>query len=150
MVDNTYIPKYFELYELLPPELYIGDLYTSEIARQRAFASYFDTKLLITIDKVRDIIGKPLICNTWFQDGNRRYCGFRTENCSVGARLSAHKEGKAADLICRDYSAEQMRQIIFEHKDLLPYPIRIEDKVSWLHIDTREFKGKDKIYLFNA
>ena len=72
MADNTYIPKYFELYELLPPELYVGDLYTSEIARQRAFASYFDTKLLITIDKVRDIIGKPLICNTWFQDGNRR------------------------------------------------------------------------------
>ena len=93
MADNTYIPKYFELYELLPPELYVGDLYTSEIARQRAFASYFDIKLLITIDKVRDIIGKPLICNTWFQDGNRRYCGFRTENCSVGARLSAHKEG---------------------------------------------------------
>ena len=61
MADNTYIPKYFELYELLPPELYVGDLYTSEIARQRAFASYFDTKLLITIDKVRDIIGKPLI-----------------------------------------------------------------------------------------
>lgn len=145
-----YIPKYFELYELLPPQLYTGEMYLNEYARERAFASYFDEKLLITLDVVREIIGKPLICNTWFQDGNRVASGLRTENCAVGAKGSMHKQGKAADLICRDYTAEQMRQIIDENKDRLPYPIRIEKGVSWLHIDTKPFKGKDKIYYFSV
>ena len=137
-MERTYIPKWFELYELMPPELYTYDMMVSEDARERAFATFFDRKLLETIDVVREIIGLPLICNTWFQDGNRKNCGFRTMQCEVGAAQSQHKLGKAVDLICHKMSAEEMRQKIEANKDKLPYQIRIESGTSWLHIDTKE------------
>lgn len=137
-MENRYIPKYFQLYELLPPELYTYDMMVSEEARERGFANYFDERLLITIDVVREIIGLPLICNTWFQDGNRKNCGFRSLQCSVGVAQSQHKLGKAVDLICHKMSAEEMRQKIEANKDKLPYQIRIELGVNWLHIDVKE------------
>lgn len=151
-MEQSYIPKYFQLYELMPPELYTYDMMVSEAARERAFAQYFDEKLLITIDIIRgEIIKAPLICNTWFQDGNRSNCGLRSEGCTVGALKSQHKLGKAVDLICNKYTAEQMRQMIKENEHLLPYPVRIEDGVNWLHVDTKDmdYKGK-KIYWFKG
>ena len=137
-MEKRYIPKYFQLYELLPPELYTYDMMVSEEARERGFANYFDERLLITIDVVREIIGLPLICNTWFQDGNRKNCGFRSLQCSVGVAQSQHKLGKAVDLICHKMSTEEMRQKIEANKDKLPYQIRIELGVNWLHIDVKE------------
>lgn len=136
-MEKVYIPKWFQLYELLPPECYTYDMMVSEEARERAFATYFDPKLLETIDVVREIIGLPLICNTWFQDGNRKNCGYRTVQCSVGVAQSQHKLGKAVDLICHKMSAEEMRQKIEANKDKLPYQIRIEKVVNWLHIDVK-------------
>ena len=138
MGREIYKPRYFELYELMPPELYTYDMMVSEEARERAFASFFDEKLLITIDIVREIIGLPLICNTWFQGGNRKNSGFRAQTCPEGAEDSQHKLGKAVDFICHKMSAEEMRQKIEANKDKLPYNIRIEKDVNWLHIDTKE------------
>lgn len=154
-MEKIYIPKYFELYELLPPELYTYDMMTSEVARERAFANYFDRKLLETIDIIRGkIIKAPLICNTWFQDGNRVASGYRSSKCPVGVAKSQHKEGKAVDLVCNKYTAEQMRQMIKENEHLLPYPIRIEEGVSWLHIDTKDRtsgpRSNEKIYFFKG
>lgn len=155
MENKVYIPKYFELYELLPPELYTYDMMVSEQARERAFATYFDPKLLVTIDIVRGkIVKAQLICNTWFHDGNRVASGYRSKTCSVGVAQSQHKLGKAVDLICYKYSAEQMRQMIFENQHLLPYPIRVEADVNWLHIDTKEHSrgphSNEKIYFFKG
>ncbi len=151
MKEQRYIPKYFEPYELIPPELYTYDMMVSEEARQRAY-EMIDERLLIIIDIIRgEIIKAPLICNTWYQDGNRKYSGLRTENCKVGVRESQHKLGKAVDLICSKYTAYQMRQMILDNQHLLPYPIRMEDNVSWLHIDVKDmdYKGQ-KIYLFKG
>lgn len=152
-----YKPKYFELYELMPPELYTYDMMVSEEARERAFANYFDEKLLVTIDIIRgEIIKAPLICNTWYQDGNRKYSGLRPTNCTVGAEMSQHKLGKAVDLVSNKYTAEEMRQMIKDNEHLLPYPIRIEDgeAITWLHIDTKErTRGQhcnEKIYWFKG
>ena len=151
---RTYKPKWFELHELLPPEVYTYDMMVSEDARERAFATFFDRKLLETIDVIRDIIGLPLICNTWFIDGNRKNCGFRTQQCSVGVAQSQHKLGKAVDLVCAKMSAEDMRQKIEANKDKLPYPIRIEAGCEWLHCDTKEITSNkyknEKIVYFNG
>ena len=149
--DNRgYRPKWFELYELLPPEVYTYQDLVSDKDQQPGW-SYLDERLLITLDIVRDIIGKPLICNTWCQNGSRMNAGYRTIGCSVGAKKSMHKEGKAADLLCRDYTAEEMRQIIIANQDKLPYPIRMEADVTWLHIDVKDmdYKGR-KIYIFKG
>lgn len=148
-MSEGYRPKYFELYELLPPELFTYD----DMQRPKELQSgwmHFSSELLETIDIVRDIIGKPLICNTWYQNGNRRWSGFRPQYCEIGAAKSLHKEGKAVDIICSSYTAEEMRKIIKDNKDKLPYKIRIEDGVSWLHIDVKERKDNAKIYFFKA
>jgi hypothetical protein len=151
MDEFRYIPKYFELYELLSPYGYKEEYYKSKEARERGF-SLMDEKLLVTIDVIRgEIVKEPLICNTWYMDGNRKFCGYRELNCTVGSENSQHKLGKAVDLVCYKYTAEEMRQMIIEKQDLLPYPIRIEKDVNWLHIDTKDmnYKGK-KIYLFKG
>lgn len=148
--NERYIPKWLELYELLPPEEYTLADYENPKENQPGWYK-LDERLLITIDVIRDIIGEPLICNTWFQDGSRRYSGLRSRNCKIGAFMSMHKEGKAADLICRKYTGEQMRQMIVENQDKLPFPIRIESNVEWLHFDLKDmdYKGK-KIYFFKG
>lgn len=148
-MNEGYRPKYFELYELLPPELYTYTDMTLPKEQQSGW-NYFDVVLLETIDVIREIIGKPLICNTWYQNGNRRWSGFRPSYCEIGAKNSLHKEGKAVDLICASYTAAEMRKIIKDNKDRLPYKIRIEDGVSWLHVDVKERKDKVKIYFFKA
>ena len=151
-MEKRYKPKYFAVHELLPPKLYTADMYSSEEARERGYL-YFDEKLLITIDVIREIIGKPLICNTWYMDGNRQNSGFREQNCPIGSRTSQHKLGKAVDLVCHYYTGEEMRQMIIANQDKLPFPIRMEtgEEISWLHIDTKDmdYKGK-KIYLFKG
>ena len=150
-MENRYYPRWFELYELLPPEVFSWeDMVAKEKHLQKGW-SLLDNKLLETIDVVRDIIGLPLICNTWFQNGERRNSGYRSAGCTVGAAKSQHKLGKAVDLICSKMSAEDMRRKIIQHQDKLPYPIRMEDDVNWLHIDVKEqdYKG-NKIYLFKG
>lgn len=150
-MENRYYPQYFEIYELIPREVFrLEDMRNKDKHMQPGW-SYLDERLLITIDAIREIIGKPLICNTWFQDGNRENCGYRTSGCTIGALKSQHKLGRAVDLICPYMSAEEMRQKIKKDEDKLPFPIRIEDGVSWLHVDVKEmdYKGK-KIYFFKA
>lgn len=90
----------------------------------------FDPKALETLEAIREILDVPLICNDWKSGGTRDDCGYRDKLCTVGASNSAHKEGKAYDLISSKMSAQEMRDIIITNQDKLPYNIRIEDGVS--------------------
>ena len=148
---EIYKPKYFKPYELLPPEVYTYKMYNDEEEAYRVLNELMSYKLLVTMDVVRDIVGVPLIVNTWFQGGNRKYSGLRPKNCSVGVEKSTHKAGEGVDSISNKKTAEQMRNDIEANKDKLPYPIRIEKDVTWLHIDTKdiEYNGK-KIYYFKG
>jgi hypothetical protein len=103
---------------------------------------------LETLEAIREILNVPLICNNWADGGSRDDCGYRDKLCTIGASKSAHKEGKAFDLISTKMSAQEMRDLIVTNQDKLPYNIRIEDEVSWLHFDVRD-KGV-KVYLFKA
>lgn len=134
-----YKPKYFKLYELLPPEIYKNEYEGWKL---------LDERLLETIDVVREIINKPLICNTWYQGGDRVASGFRSANCKVGAEMSQHRLGRAVDLVCAYMSASEMRDMIKEHQEKLPYKVRIEDGVTWLHIDVKNRNDVNKIQLF--
>lgn len=106
----------------------------------------FDPKALETLETIREILNVPLICNNWAEGGSRDDCGYRDLLCTIGASKSAHKEGKAFDLISTKMSASEMRARIIANQERLPYNIRIEDEVSWLHFDVRD-KGV-KVYLF--
>ena len=135
----------FALYELLPKELYVDE---------ETGWDMFDEKLLKTIDAVRDILGIGLTCNNWKFGGKRNYCGARTKDSDVymyGSYHSVRPDRKvmATDLISPKMTAAKMRQVLVENSSKLPYPVRIEAGVSWLHIDTASVVGY-KIYFFNA
>ena len=109
----------------------------------------FDPKALETLEAIREILNVPLICNNWKSGGTRGDCGYRDLKCKIGASKSAHKEGKAFDLVSSKMNAATMRQRIVENQDKLPHNIRMEAGVTWLHIDIRNTSG-EKIQVFKA
>jgi hypothetical protein len=133
--------KWFKLYELLPPEIYCDEDHGWDMLCDR---------LKQTIDYCRELFNAPLVINDWKNKGHRQNCGFRTKTCAVGAKFSAHKQGMAADIICSRLSAAQMRKILHDNADKLPFKVRLEANVSWLHIDVRTDGQTEKIKEFKA
>lgn len=137
--------KYFKLYELLPKSLYKDEEQGWEL---------IDERLLRTIDVVREIVGKPLYVNTWKNGGNRNYSCVRTQDCKEYNYGSYHtlrddRKVMACDMVCNAMNADEIRRLIKENVDKLPYPIRLELNVSWVHVDVAEKKGY-KVYEFHA
>ena len=133
--------KHFDTEELVSKQVFdlLGD----------SAIKLFDPKALETLEIIRELVKVPLICNNWLTGGDRDDCGYRDLQCTIGASKSAHKEGKAFDLVSSFMTAEEMRQLIIDNKDLFPYPIRLEKDVNWLHFDIRN-TSDEHIYLFNA
>lgn len=115
------LTKYFKKEELLP------DGFDDE--------TVLDAKLLILIDQVRELLGVPCTINA----NGRQYCGWRPENCTIGAPHSQHKLGRAADLHPIGMTAEDGRQLIRKAvaAGMLPLLGAVEEDVNWIHIDTR-------------
>jgi hypothetical protein len=63
--------------------------------------------------------------------------GLRPENASWGAKLSAHKEGKAVDFIDRDSSlkAKCTPVLLKKHGLRMEHP---DEAPTWCHLDTRQ------------
>jgi uncharacterized protein YcbK (DUF882 family) len=67
-----------------------------------------------------------------------------------GVYLSSHILGKAGDFSVKGMTAQEARSRIRNMAGLLPYPLRMEGGVSWLHIDTLPQYGvTDKVYEFS-
>jgi hypothetical protein len=143
--------KYFGPKELVPPEIaqqYIG--------REDEIYGLFDENLLKTIDLVREWSKVGLTINNWSWGGARRNSGLRSQNSSVGAPKSAHKIGKAVDIVSPKITTKQLWELIDKNQSLLPTKIRIEKTsggkpITWLHIDTNAASTQNvKVYYFNA
>ena len=61
--------------------------------------------------------------------------------------MSAHCTGEAFDITVQGMTAEEARNIIDLSRNRLPYPIRLEQDVSWLHVDAYD-DGKGKIITY--
>jgi len=138
---NVYVPRHFSIKEFVHPDIYS---YFGEKSIQ-----FMDTRILYTADQLRDLFG-PITCNSWSWGENRKFSGLRPFDSKIGAKYSAHKYGKALDLIFRNNTAEEVRQYIKKYPRLesFKYITRIESKVSWLHIDTFT-TNKEGILFFN-
>ena len=136
------VKKYFTIQELVCPHVY----------KQFGEDSwkFLSTELLHTIYMVRHVILKvPMYIN----GGNYSQRGLRCNLCSlVKAKtkpyLSAHVTGNGIDFTCKEYTAEQIRQKIKENYDVLPYNIRLEENVSWCHIDVYDEGNNKRINTF--
>jgi hypothetical protein len=143
-----YKPKHFSIDELTCEHIYdaFGDT---------AF-SFFDPRLLITMDILREAIKKPIYVNSWQVHGEFSQRGFRCIQCDLVKKaiaenkiyVSAHMEGQACDFDIPGMTAEQVRQWIIFSENILPYNIRLESAVGWVHLDVRD--GGKKVTLFNS
>jgi hypothetical protein len=121
-----YLPKYFKIQELVSPDVYA--------ARGQLAWEMLDTNMLITLDQLHEHYGVMTI-NNWLWGGSRHWSGLRTPECPEGAKYSQHRYGRAADILFKTVTAEQVRQDIISGK--FPLITSIETGTSWLHFDTR-------------
>lgn len=110
---------------------------------------FLDTAWLHTLLVLRrDILQTGMICN----NSSMHQRGLRCNMCNLVSTknkvyLSAHVLGKAGDFTVTGMTADEARKKITDNADKLPYPIRMEEGVSWLHVDVLPV-SEDKITLF--
>jgi hypothetical protein len=142
-----YEPIYFELHELVCQHVFNKYGETAW--------SFLDPRLLKTLDVIRERIGKVITVNTWKKGGQFDERGFRCIQCELVQNaidekrlyVSPHMTGQAVDFDVQGLVAEEVRQWLISNKAILPFGIRMEKGVSWVHLDVRE--GKEKVVLFN-
>jgi len=140
---SGYRPKHFALHELLPK-------YEFSTLPKVTGWGLFDPRLLWTTDRLRERFGAAYI-NNWKWGGNSQFRGLRPFDCPVGAQFSAHKFGRAVDMTFKNATAKEIRTHILANPQDEAYQhiTCIEMKVSWLHIDTRNYNTENgvlKIY----
>lgn len=142
--------KHFKIQELVCPEVY-------KKYGERAWM-FIDPELIETLDIIREkILDKPMIVNNWVSGGGYTQRGLRCNICQLvrdktkngKLYLSAHNFGKAIDATIEGMTAEEARRLIIKNQILLPCPIRLEDGVSWLHLDVYD-ADKGKVHLFKV
>lgn len=138
-----YRPIYFGIKELVSKNIY-------EKYGDQAWI-FFDPKILITADQIRQYFNVPMIVNNWATGGSRQYSGYREIDCNIGKENSQHRQGRALDIIC-SLSAKFMRKKILENSILFPFLKCMENSVdgkgiSWLHIDCRNIDTKQPLLL---
>lgn len=117
---------------------------------------FLDTDFLHALLVIRrDILQVPMTCNVGqsTQRGLRCNCCQQVYSKSIIGQnyLSSHIFGKAGDFTPKGMTAAQARALIKKNADLLPCNIRLEDKVTWLHMDVLPQYGiKEKVYFFSA
>ena len=123
--------EHFKIYELVPPKTYtkFGD---------KAWW-FIDPNLIRVIDALREEFGSATI-NSYKWGGDRQWSGLRTSGSPWYSPYSQHSFGRAADILFKDYAAEEVRQAITANPEkwLAICPsITLEEDVSWVHIDVR-------------
>lgn len=130
------LKKFFIVQELVCPHTYRK---FGELSWQ-----FFDTEFLYTLLVVRrDILNVPVYANNWDSGGSFSQRGFRCNVCQIPREktesgkvyLSAHCNGAGVDFDAKGMTAEQVRNKIAANSHLLPYPIRLEKAVNWVHLD---------------
>ena len=138
--------KYFKPYEVVSKTVYT--IYRDESIK------FMDNRLLETLDVIREILGVPLVINDWYWGGKNQQRGLRENTCQIVKSkgntlyLSSHCFGRAFDAVSAKMSAENMRKKIVDNAYKLPYPIRMESNVTWLHVDLNMLSNAPKITFF--
>jgi hypothetical protein len=137
--------KFFQIRELVCPHTHSK---WGERSWQFLDTAYLHNLLVIR----RDILKVPMVCN----HGAQLQRGLRCNRCGLVAQkdavyLSSHVLGKAGDFTVQGMTAQEARSRIRNSANLLPYPLRMEGGVTWLHIDVLpQFGINEKIYEFTA
>lgn len=135
--------------------------HTYEAFGERAWM-FLDSEYLETLLVVRrDILKTAMFCNNYNKAGSPRNFTQRGLRCNICALVSdktkagriyltAHGQGKAGDFDCKGLTAVQARHLIEDNAAVLPHPIRMEEGVTWLHIDTYDDGSGKKVSYFSV
>ena len=114
---------------------------------------FLDTAYLHNLLVIRrDILQTPMICN----HGTQTQRGLRCNRCEMvqqksSVYLSSHMLGKAGDFTVKGMTAEEARARIRSNAGMLPYPLRMEAGVNWLHFDVlTQYNVSQKVYEFKG
>ena len=133
------IGKNFKIQEFVDPSTY---------AKHGDKSIWFiDQSLLRIVQQLRDEFG-PITINNWHEGGDRKWSGLRTSKSPWYKTYSQHSFGRAADLIFRETTADDVSKVLLtrEHDWKRMGLGGIELGKSWLHIDTRNSKELIKFY----
>lgn len=130
---------FFSTKELVCPHIYARFSESS--------LDFLDTRLLETLLWIRTNIGKPIFINR----GAATQRGMRCNMCEMVkskkyAYLSSHVLGMGIDFDVKDMDADDVRAWLKANKDNLPYNIRLEENVSWVHLDVRNETAEKIVY----
>lgn len=142
------IKAYFDIKELVCKHVY-------DKFGERAWI-FFDDRLLETLFVIRDVIGKPIYVNNWSVGGNLTQRGLRCNVCALVAEktrlekvyMSAHFQGIGVDFEVQGMSAQMVRDWIVKNQTILPYPVRLEKDVTWVHLDLRNDGREGRVVFF--
>ncbi len=143
------LKKYFDIRELVCPHTF------------KRFGNnswqFLDTEILHVLLVLRqDILKTPLTINDYHRGDSHTQRGLRCNLCQLvkdktaqgEIYLSAHVNGAGLDLIAKGITAEQTRKKIESFKSLLPYPVRLEKNVNWVHIDIYDYCNQNQVNYF--
>lgn len=99
-----------------------------------------------------------MVCNNWSGGGPYSQRGLRCNICQIPKDktkagriyLSAHCAGAGFDFTVMGMSAADARKLIEQNGDKLPYAVRMEADVSWLHIDCYDNGTGHKVNYFKG
>lgn len=122
--------------------------------------TFFDQKILLTLDNIRDFFGKPMTVNNWAYGGSLSQRGFRcnmdqiVKDKTEDGRMycSQHCLGRAFDFNIKGMDCDDVRRDILNNQDLFPHITRMEHRDNsrtWVHIDIANI-ACDSIYVFKA
>lgn len=140
------IKRYFTIKELVCP-------HTAQRFGETAW-QFLDTELLETMLVIRKNLGKAVLVN----NGGSTQRGLRCNICQIPKDktmrnqiyLSSHVNGAGLDFSVSGMTAQQVRDWIASNERLLPYPIRLEKDVTWVHLDVYDVGNGRKINYFKA
>jgi len=125
--------KYFKIVDMVCPHIYVK-------MGEWAWV-YVDPRLQAVMVWVRESLARPIYVNRFARHLTQR--GVRCNLCSVvhektdkcECYLSPHLFGAACDFDVKGMTAWEVRDWIWQHQEDLPYPVRLESGVSWVHLD---------------
>lgn len=145
------VRKYFNIQELVCPHTY-------KAFGEKAW-QFIDTEIIETILVVRrDIIKRPMTCNDYHIGGGITQRGLRCNICKLvqdksvknQIYLSSHCNGAGFDFTIQGMTAAEVRKEIENNAEKLPHPVRMENAVTWLHIDCFDNGSGNRVSYFNG
>lgn len=121
------------------------ELYRQFIGREHILVGKLDVRNVLADQMLRDYFGMVTM-NNWWHEGSRNWSGIRTPGSEYYRPDSQHTYGRASDKIFTYASAEEVREYIktqYLHLGITA----IEDKVPWVHSDTR-WTQSDNLLIF--